>query len=455
MTKTNTTWAALAAGIFVTGLTGSLGHGQSSDSLLNKLVDKGILTTKEAEDLKKESSSDFTKAYQAKSGMPDWVTSLKINGDFRARYEGHFFEDGEGPFAVQRDRFRYRVRLGMVATLQDNFDIGFRLASADGAGGFTQGNPVSASSTAQDNATRKGIFVDLAYAKWHPLNSASMDASLTIGKMENPFAVSYNVFDPDYNPEGLAGQFTYRLNSQHALKATGGAFVLDELQFDTSDPYLLGAQLGLESTWSKHLSSSLSAGVLNITTPTNLVNAAVPNVNRGNTRNAAGAPTTFFNPILGDASVTYTLDSFPLYKGAFPIKAIGEYLINPATSSDNEAYMVGAVFGRASKRGQWELSYQYRELGANSWYEELPDDDFVGFYQAQQANAGFNSAANPAGAGYGGGTNVRGHVGKVSYAILDSLLFAVTYYNGQLVDESPAGSKSAVHHLMVDLIWKF
>src|SRR5207249_3250500 len=148
--------------------------------------------------------------------------------------------------------------------------------------------------------------------------------SMTIGKMETPFAMSYNVFDPDYNPEGVAGQFTYHFNSEHALKLTGGAFVLDELQFDTSDPYLLGAQLSFDSTWSKQLSSSLSGGVLAITSVTNLVNGAVPNINRGNTRTLAGAPATYFNPLVGDASLTYTLDSFPGYKGAFPIKVLGE-----------------------------------------------------------------------------------------------------------------------------------
>ncbi|HEU0011043.1 MAG TPA: putative porin [Verrucomicrobiae bacterium] len=455
MKRTKHKWSPLAALALASAACATTSLAQTPDALLNKLVDKGILTAKEAEELKQDAKNDFSKAYSAKSGMPDWVTSLKINGDFRGRYEGHYFQSDEGPFAVQRDRFRYRVRLGAVATLKDDFEIGVRLASADGAGGFTQGNPVSASSTAQDNGTRKGIFVDLAYAKWHPLHSDSMDATMTLGKMENPFAVSYNVFDPDYNPEGFAGQFTYRFNSQHALKTTVGGFVLDELIVDTSDPYLLGAQMGLDSTWNKHWSSSLSGGVLAITTPTNLVNSAVPNINRGNTRNAAGAPATFFNPIVGDASVTYMLDSFPGYKGAFPIKLLGEYLNNPATSSKNEAYMAGVVFGKAGKKGLWELSYQYRFLGANSWYEELPDDDFVGFYQAQQANAGFTSGANPLGAGYGGGTNVRGHVGKLSYSPFDSLVFAVTYYNGTLIDENPAGSHSGVHHLLVDLIWKF
>src|SRR5689334_18624595 len=68
-------------------------YGQSADSLIDKLVDKGILTAKEAKDLREEADKGFTQAYQAKSGMPDWVTSLRLNGDFRGRYDGIYAPD--------------------------------------------------------------------------------------------------------------------------------------------------------------------------------------------------------------------------------------------------------------------------------------------------------------------------------------------------------------------------
>ena len=48
--------------------------------LLDKLVDKGILSVKEANELREEADKDFAKAYSVKSGMPDWVTALKLNG---------------------------------------------------------------------------------------------------------------------------------------------------------------------------------------------------------------------------------------------------------------------------------------------------------------------------------------------------------------------------------------
>src|SRR5882724_9996789 len=76
-------------------------HAQSSDALIDKLVDKGILTTKEAQDLREEADKNFNTAIQAKTGMPDWVTSYKLSGDFRGRYD---LISGENSALVNRDR---------------------------------------------------------------------------------------------------------------------------------------------------------------------------------------------------------------------------------------------------------------------------------------------------------------------------------------------------------------
>ncbi|HYV31450.1 MAG TPA: hypothetical protein VEO53_10135, partial [Candidatus Binatia bacterium] len=237
-----------------------------------------------------------------------------------------------------------------------------------------------------------------------------------------------------------------------------GGFVLDEFAASTKDPLLVGGQLLLDSKWNKKLSTTIGGGMLGIRNSKILTNSVVPNVNRGNTRGPGQEPTFHFNPLVADAAVTYTLDSFPCYKGAFPVKILGEYLNNPATSTKNEAFMGGIVFGKAGKKNLWELSYQYRYLGADAWYEELADDDFGGFYQNTSVpinrNDGFVTGTNP-GAGYAGGTNVRGHVAKATYSLTDSLAFSVTYYNVILINEAPAGSKSGMSHLLVDLMWKF
>ena len=47
---------------------------QSSDALIDKLVEKGILSVKEANDLREETEKNFSQAYSVKSGMPEWIS---------------------------------------------------------------------------------------------------------------------------------------------------------------------------------------------------------------------------------------------------------------------------------------------------------------------------------------------------------------------------------------------
>src|SRR3989442_10720845 len=102
--RSRTAALMLAANVFALGACA-----QSADALIDKLVDKGILTVKEANDLREETDKGFTAAYSVKSGMPEWVSALKFNGDFRGRYESFTFDDPNTP---DRNRFRYRARFG-------------------------------------------------------------------------------------------------------------------------------------------------------------------------------------------------------------------------------------------------------------------------------------------------------------------------------------------------------
>ena len=150
--------------------------------------------------------------------------------------------------------------------------------------------------------------------------------------------------------------------------------------------------------------------------------------------------------------MTYLLDSFPLYKGNFPICVSGEYMNNPAapSSADNHAWNAGIMFGKSGKKGTWDFSYTYKWLGANAWYEELVDDDFGAFYGS------LNSPANSGkDFGFGGGTNVKGHVVRFSYSPADALTLQVKWFLTDLIHPFPAGSDSRMNLLQVDASWKF
>lgn len=443
--------AAGAAGML--GLAASTAQAQSSDALIDKLVEKGVLSVKEAKDLREESDNDFNRALSAKNGMPDWVTALKFNGDFRGRFEQHTVDNS---LYNDRNRLRYRMRFGATASIMDDFEVGFRIASGDqnGAGTFG-GNPLTANTTLADGASRKYLWMDAAYVKWNPIHDSTWNWTGIFGKMDNPLVVTPMVLDPDYQPEGFAMQGVYNITDKHALKFNGAMFVLDEFNQGGSasrDPYLMAGQLFLDSKWTPKFDTLLGVSVLGISNKENLINGSAPNVNQGNTRTAAGAPLYNMNPIVGTAYATYKLDSFPLYAEAFPIKVGGEYLYNPAAPSQNRAYNAGITFGKAGKKGLWELSYRYQRLEGDAWYEELVDDDNGGFYASAAANS-----AN--GAGFFGGTNVKGHLVKLTYNLTDAMNLTFTYYMTSLINEAaaPAGStsKSDANHMMVDLMWKF
>jgi hypothetical protein len=159
---------------------------------------------------------------------------------------------------------------------------------------------------------------------------------------------------------------------------------------------------------------------------------------------------------VADASLTYNLESAPLYTGAFPIRIGGDYIYNGGApdTADNYGWSAGITFGKAGKRKTWELGYTYKWLGANAWWEEMTDSDFGAYWKSAPVNSG------KATADYYAGTNVRGHVVKLSYSPYDFLTLSAKWFYTDLIDESllgagaPAGSTSA-HRVQIDAVLKF
>ena len=460
----NTTKLALCAGAAALAALAPQAHAQSSDALIDKLVDKGILTTDEAKDLRVQSDNDFRTALAAKSGMPDWVTSYKVYGDFRARYDQVSSTQNDTKF-VERDRYRFRLRAGLIISMVDNLEVGFSITSGDPAssGNFNNaGQPLSNNSTLQDNGTKKNVYIDTAYGKWTPLNNDGWLLSATFGKMYNPLQFSPMVFDNDWTPEGVALQSGYTFYDQQALLVKGAAFVEDQGVGGTDTgsvqaPALFAGQVIWNANWTQKFGTSLGLGGYLLSNSQNLTTTAVPYINQGNSRTAGGVLINGYAPLIADASATYKLDSFPLYPGVFPIKVGGEYLNNldaVSGNNNNQAFMAGVTFGKSGTKKTWDLSYRYEYLEADATYDQLTDDDNGAYYQ---------HAPNGGLAGWYGGTNVKGHLIKANYSFTDSLTLSFTCYLNELIApnlNTPAGANhgepnnSAVH-LMADLMWKF
>jgi hypothetical protein len=464
--KQNHTKVALFAGAAALMALTPNTHAQTSvDALLNKLEQKGILTVDEAKELKTEnqqdSTNDFNKAMNSKFQMPDWVTSYKLYGDLRGRYDEVASTDDNKTF-VERNRFRYRLRAGVVVSMKDNLEAGFSITSGDAApttGGYGGGGgqPLSNNSTLQDNGTKKNVYIDTAYGKWTALNSDGWLLSATIGKMYNPLQFTYMVFDPDWTPEGAALQGGYTFNNQHSILVNGAAFVEDQEVGGTDKgsvraPALFGGQTAWNANWTRRIGTSLGIGGYAIVNATNLTTANVPYVNQGNTRTAGGVLVNNYTPIIADACVTYKLDSFPLYPGTFPIKLAGEYINNVGANqnNNNQGYWVGIMFGKSGKKHAWDISYRYEYLEADATYDQMVDDDNGAYYQ---------NAPRGGAVGYYGGTNLKGSLIKANYSITDALTFSFTCYLNELINpglNASAGEpKNSAMHVMADLMWKF
>jgi hypothetical protein len=461
--KLNSSKAALFAGAAALMALTPNTHAQSSvDALLNKLEQKGVLTVDEAQALKSENrqdtTNDFNAAFNSKFPMPDWVTGYKLSGDFRGRFDDVSVDTPAFSGHDNNIRLRYRLRVGLTVNMKDDLQVGFRLGTDDNGKGAdaSTGNPLSNNSTLQGNGSKKFVWIDTAYGKWTPINDGTWMLAMTIGKMDQPFQASYMLFDPDYTPEGAALQATYKINDQNSLAFNGAGFVVD--QVNSRGPFLYGGQAIWNANWTPKLATSVGIASYNIANQADIAlsqaGATPYDSNLGNTMAGATSGTNGmfacnFNPIVASGSVTYTLDSFPLYPGAFPIKLAGEYMDNPSAPSKNQGCWGGITFGKSGKKGLWDLSYRYQYLEADAWWDQIVDDDNVAFFPVKTSTFGNTAVAAV------GGTNIKGHMVKFDYSIFDSLTFSFTCYVNDLINNPVPSSKTAAVHAMADLMWKF
>jgi hypothetical protein len=237
--------------------------------------------------------------------------------------------------------------------------------------------------------------------------------------------------------------------------------MLNEVKASSDDPYFYGAQVRLDSIWNTKLKSSVGVSALDIVNKINLASSMVPDQNVGNTRVKIPTSATTsdyflaynYNPIVADAAVTYSLDSMPGYSGAFPVKLFGTFMDNPAAPENrNKGWETGVTLGKSGKKGLWDITYRYKSLKSDAWYEELVDDDFGAYYYTTGTAYG---TATGVGNGYGSGTNVRGHIVKATYSPYDSLTLGVNIAMTELVNNPNPKIDSKTARIFVDALWKF
>src|SRR5205807_6131656 len=207
-----------AAASFIFG--GVAARAQDAGALLDLLVRKKIITDQEAEEVRAELTKETaaTSAGKLKLSVP--ITELELYGDMRVRYEYRggrtagntpVGEPGAGVAGVndwqERERERYRLRIGLRGTLADDWFFGVRLETSNkrNSTNVTFGGDGGTGPFAKDD---DGIFLGQAYFGY----TGFKDIKLTVGRMPQPLVTTLMTWDADINPEGLAEQWKHTFN---------------------------------------------------------------------------------------------------------------------------------------------------------------------------------------------------------------------------------------------------
>src|SRR6476646_870477 len=106
---------------------------QDAGALLDLLVKKKLITDQEAEEVRGELTREAATTAAGKWKLSAPITELELYGDARVRYEIRTAQSGLPDRITppgedtQRNRARYRLRLGLRGILVDDWFFGLRL----------------------------------------------------------------------------------------------------------------------------------------------------------------------------------------------------------------------------------------------------------------------------------------------------------------------------------------
>lgn len=215
--------------------------------------------------------------------FPEWAQRIRFYGDLRTRYEGDFFPAGNGPLqnfnatntgspfledninavnpyfpptyntTEDRQRFRFRARLGMEADLFDGFAAGMRIATGDSS------SPISTNQTFGANGgnfSKYAVWLDRAFVKYQPWQ----DLVASAGRFDNPFWTSTDlVWHRDIGMDGFAIQAKQEVAPGFTPFFVAGAFPVfntdlnaglntadlnGPVKLKSSDRWMFGGQAG-------------------------------------------------------------------------------------------------------------------------------------------------------------------------------------------------------------------
>ena len=241
-------WILLAAGMFLVSGSFAARAGEI-DLLLQKLVEKGVLSAGEAQTIATETKEDIKKqiAQGKNEALPQWIQNIKLSGDFRLRYQYDHAKKLTPKSTQTNDesRGRIRARVGIDAKVNDKITVGVGLAT--GSTDTTSKDAArSGNQTLGGGFAKKAIDLDYAYVQYTPISWASVIAN----RMKNPlWEPSDLIWDTNIRPEGGLVKLEKNLTANTQIFATLGALIVDESATMGADPTMLVTQAGVKQSF--------------------------------------------------------------------------------------------------------------------------------------------------------------------------------------------------------------
>ena len=339
----------------------------------------------------------------AQEESTSWTDRIKFKGDIRLRHES-IDEDGE----AGRDRQRFRTRFGASAEVTDNVQFVLQFAS----GGD---NPVSTNQTFDGGFSTKDFGIDLAYVDW----SATDDLNVYGGKMKNPLFRAGKaplIWDGDLNPEGVAAAY-----KNGAFFANVGWFAVEE-RSSGDDSMLYALQLGGKFSIGDNAKFTAGAGYFEYSDTIGF-EPFYDARNKGNSVDIDG------NYIF-EYKNTEAFAQFDMSLGNLPLSVFAHWTRNGEVDVEDTAVAFGARIGSARSRGDWEASWTYMDIEADSVIGAFSDSDFGG-----------------------GGTDSSGHMIKGKYAVSRRVSVGGTYFTNDV--DRFQGIEHDYDRLQLDVEFKF
>lgn len=431
------------------GIAGSgMAWASEVDVLLQKLVEKGVLSSSEAQAVRSETNEEVAKQDKEKqeavkdevkkSILPDWVKNTKLTGDFRLRYE--YKRDKGTEVGVNRPRFR--LRAGLEDQVNDKVKVGFTLAT--GISDTSAGGSRSNNQTMTGFSNKKPVVFDKAFVEYTPKKWITLIG----GKMANPIWEPMSlVWDPDITPEGGAVKLNGKLNSSIDWFTNMGVFAINDISTG-GDPYVGFVQPGAE--WHATNDASVKAAVAyygwgNVKGKPYFTNTTFTGTNSSTNASGAGGPGNYlYNYDAINPTLEFDFDrlleklenvgiNVPSFLDVPYVSLFGSVLHNVDVSKNGNAFIGGLKVGdkKIAKFGNWQFSYAYKVLERDAILDILPDDDF-----------------------YGGKTNTRGNEYFFEYGLSKNTSLKLNYYHTWNIGANKA-AQVPEDHFMFDFNFKF